>query len=178
MKIIFWNCWGLGNPLTVHHFKGICKSHSPDMAFVAKSKNDDKKVQAWLRKYGMTGVITVRPVGRAWGLALTWNETVDISNVVINSFLISCDVLMVESQQSFSLVGVYASTEASTRREQLGVLERSLPSRLNSIVIRGDFNVVLRAHEKERDSSIDKGSIKDFRDFMMATQLVDLGFTG
>ncbi|KAG8639407.1 hypothetical protein MANES_14G140364v8 [Manihot esculenta] len=38
MKLLSWNCQGLGNPLTIRHLKGMCASYSPDLLFVMETK--------------------------------------------------------------------------------------------------------------------------------------------
>lgn len=70
MKILCWNCQGLGNTLTVHHYTGISKSHSPDLVFQSEAKN--KEVTKFLAKGGIINNFIVDPLGTACGLVLGW----------------------------------------------------------------------------------------------------------
>jgi exonuclease III len=38
MKILSWNCQGLGNPRTVRALKKLLASHSPDLLFIMETK--------------------------------------------------------------------------------------------------------------------------------------------
>ena len=70
MKLISWNCRGLGRPLTVHNLKGICKSHSLKVGFLCEIKNQSCLVVEKLRGYGFTNFYCVNPEGRASGLVM------------------------------------------------------------------------------------------------------------
>jgi exonuclease III len=38
MKIISWNCQGLGNPKTVRALRKLLNHHSPDLVFIMETK--------------------------------------------------------------------------------------------------------------------------------------------
>jgi exonuclease III len=43
MKIISWNCQGLGNPKTVRAFKKLMQTHQPDIIFLMETKLLEKQ---------------------------------------------------------------------------------------------------------------------------------------
>jgi exonuclease III len=50
MKIISWNCRGLGNPTAVRALKKLLKTQCPDLVFLMETrlKADDKKAKSTL----------------------------------------------------------------------------------------------------------------------------------
>ncbi|KAI4300718.1 hypothetical protein L6164_034061 [Bauhinia variegata] len=178
MKLLFWNCQGMGNPLTVHNLKGICRSHSPEVMFLSETKNENGKVKGWLKKCRFLNTEMVEPIGRAGGLALAWKENISISDMVCDSFFISCTINDVVDGYFFHFIGIYASTDANNRRSQFQRLEGVIDTMRGRIVIGGDFNTILYNHEKKGGIEVEEANMQDFRDFIFSNQLADLGLSG
>ena len=79
MKILTWNCRGLGKPLTVHSLKGICRSHSPEVVFLYETKNQPLFVSNILGASGYNNCFCVDPIGIVGGLVVGWKDTVQAS---------------------------------------------------------------------------------------------------
>lgn len=47
MKIIVWNCLGLGNGLAVHDLLDVQRQEDPDILFMSETKMDKDKVQGF-----------------------------------------------------------------------------------------------------------------------------------
>ncbi|KAI4313183.1 hypothetical protein L6164_026181 [Bauhinia variegata] len=150
---------GMRNPLTVHALKEICKSHSPDVVFLAETKNNEDKVQAWLKKCKFRNFVNVNPRSTARGLVLAWNDMVLLTNVTSDSFCIACDVLSAGSNNTISLVGIHASSDVAIRKDQF--------QRQGATIVWGDFNIVLYEHEKKGGAVLDGNTMNDFKEFLM-----------
>ncbi|KAI4297235.1 hypothetical protein L6164_037130 [Bauhinia variegata] len=176
MKLLFWNYQGMGNPLIVHNLKGMCRSHSPEVMFLSETKNESGKVKGWLKKCRFLNMKMVEPIGRAGGLALAWKENTSISDLVCDSFFISYTINDVIGGSFFHLIGIYASTDANSRRLQFQRLAGVIATMKGRIVIGGDFSTILYNHEKKGGIEVEEANMQDFRDFIFSNHLADLGF--
>jgi exonuclease III len=79
MRIITWNCRGLGNGPAIHGLLDVQKREAPDILFLSETKHD-RKWMDWLRwKIEMPNMITVDSVRMAGGLALFWKREIDVT---------------------------------------------------------------------------------------------------
>lgn len=69
MRIFSWNCYGLTNPLTIHHLRRTYNSSSPDVLFLMETKNNSFFVRRILNSFGYVDMLAVSPIGMAEGMA-------------------------------------------------------------------------------------------------------------
>ena len=75
MKLITWNCRGLGNGPAIRGLLDIQKQEAPDILFLSETKHDGK----WLRwKLEMPNFVTVDSVRTSGGLALFWRRGIEV----------------------------------------------------------------------------------------------------
>jgi len=70
MKIISWNCQGLGNPLTVQALRALVVHEKPEVVFLMETKNQDIVIQQIQRRLKFPRSFMVSPRGLAGGMAL------------------------------------------------------------------------------------------------------------
>ncbi|XP_070018125.1 uncharacterized protein [Nicotiana sylvestris] len=90
MKALVWNYTGMGvggGSLTVPFLKETTPLHSPNMIFLSETKNRDRIVQRVQRQLEMAHVITVEPMGLSGGLALFWNDNIQVLTGDFNDIL-------------------------------------------------------------------------------------------
>lgn len=87
MKLLAWNCQGVGNPLTFRNLKELVKFHSPDCIFLMESRINFNRIDAICKVLGFSKVVTVEPIGIGGGLSLLWNQSLNVE--------------ILEKQQSF-----------------------------------------------------------------------------
>ncbi|XP_043725962.1 uncharacterized protein LOC122672566 [Telopea speciosissima] len=78
MKIIGWNCQGLGSPSTVRALYNLLKTNQPEIVFIMESKSKLAAVEKVKRKDGFQNCCTVEPNGSSRGLVLFWKDNVTI----------------------------------------------------------------------------------------------------
>lgn len=77
LKILSWNCQGLGNPLTVGRLQELRKRVDPDVIFLLEMKNPDVVVLQKVESLGYHNHAFVSPHGTAsGGLALLWKQEI------------------------------------------------------------------------------------------------------
>lgn len=70
MKLLCWNCQGLGTPLTVQALRTLVAQDRPDVVFLMETKNQVVVVRRTSRKLGFSNYCVVNSIGSGGGLAL------------------------------------------------------------------------------------------------------------
>ncbi|XP_072090467.1 uncharacterized protein [Arachis hypogaea] len=178
MRVLMWNCRGLGRPLTVHNMKGICRSHSTEICFFYEIKNQSCQVKRKLRASGFNYWFLRDPMGTAGGLTLAWKEGCVVEVFTSNDFFIVARVKDTKKNVDWGMVGVYLSYSDQIRRGQFEEVASVLDMLTGRVLIFGDFNAISRQHEKVRGSTKSPTSINDFNEFIDENSLKDLGMIG
>ncbi|MDV3200531.1 MAG: endonuclease/exonuclease/phosphatase family protein [Pigeon pea little leaf phytoplasma] len=176
MKMVMWNCRGLGKPLTVHNIKEIGKSHSPEVLFLCETKNNTLMVTEQCHKLGFNMVHCVSPQGMAGGLALAWKEEASVVIEGEADFYVQFrweDKALMRSWQVFA---VHLSSDERVRNQQYDTLIELIKSAGQYYIIAGDFNAISSYHEKAGGRMKTASSIDGFNAFVSSCGLLDLGF--
>ena len=75
MRILSWNCQGLGNTPTVRHLQGIPGQFPPEILFLSETKNKRSYLESLVEVLGYHNLQTVEPIGIGGGLAVMWTES-------------------------------------------------------------------------------------------------------
>ncbi|KAK1367590.1 hypothetical protein POM88_033682 [Heracleum sosnowskyi] len=82
MKILSWNCRGIGNPCTVNALRGWCWRDRPNFIFLMVTKNDGKRLERVQNKCGFSEGVSINSVGNSGGMGFWWRDV----NVVLCSY--------------------------------------------------------------------------------------------
>lgn len=81
MKIMSWNCRGLGSPSTVSQLKELLRLFKPELTFLCETKRRSEFVSNVCKKLGRENRWkAIEPIGRSGGLLVGWSEEVTIHN--------------------------------------------------------------------------------------------------
>lgn len=178
MKIIVWNCQGIGGPLTVSSLKEQVRLQAPDIVVLLETKNNAYRY-GWLQKQlGMNFLHVVAPKGLSGGLCMFWKEAQNVVLVKYANFLIEVGVHDIMHNFTWRFFAVYASTDDGVRRKQLGVLQDRINTCGEGCLVMGDFNDILDVTEKDGGRPRTIRSMYDFRRFVSDSHLLDLGYEG
>ncbi|CAA7042888.1 unnamed protein product [Microthlaspi erraticum] len=125
---------------------------------------------------GFLNYVTVPPVGRSGGLALFWNQSVNLSVDFLSPNLVDCYVQC--NGFSFYLSFVYGHPETRLRNDLWERLERYGTTRREPWFILGDFNEILGNHEKVGGRVRPEVSFHDFRRMVRTCAFTDLKSIG
>lgn len=94
MKILCWNCQGLGTPLTVQALRVLVTQERPSIIFIMETKNQEQKVLRLRRRLHFQNSFLVDPEGTAGGLAIFWDDQVIISieSSLVNVINAQCQI--------------------------------------------------------------------------------------
>ncbi|XP_071724704.1 uncharacterized protein [Rutidosis leptorrhynchoides] len=78
MKILSWNCQGLGSPLTIRALTALVAKEKPDVIFLVETKNRELVLSRIHRKLRFVNSYITNLIGTAGGLAMFWHSHVSI----------------------------------------------------------------------------------------------------
>uniref|UniRef100_A0A803Q3T6 PHD finger protein ING n=1 Tax=Cannabis sativa TaxID=3483 RepID=A0A803Q3T6_CANSA len=112
MKMISWNCRGLGPSRNVQFLKELVAQKRPNVIFLCETLTNKVKVDSMCRSLQFEGSFTVEAHGHSGGVALLWKNK---DEVVIDSFSKNHidGFVTFEGQQSFRFTGLYVHYRAN-----------------------------------------------------------------
>ena len=177
LKVVAWNCQGLGNPWTVQRLREICKKYDPDVIFLSETKNPHHVVNKKLEKLGFTNLKTIPPHGVAGGgLAIIWKEWLNLE--IMSSCSSYFDTRISYEGNVSYLTFIYGSTDKRRRKQTWNYLTSLALIRDAAWLITGDFNDISGNHEKQGGRERSEASFADFMVFLSEGDLYDLQHSG
>jgi exonuclease III len=178
MRLLSWNCRGLGDPQTVRELSLLLKERDPSILFLSETRLDSVGVELLRVSTKFNYAFCVPRLRTGGGLAMLWSDKVDLR---LNSFSknhIDASVVIKDSGKEFRVTGFYGNPETHKRKETWALLKflshhGSLPW-----VCMGDFNELLDHSECTGTARRPDWQIRDFREALAFAQLFDLGFEG
>ncbi|KAG2712613.1 hypothetical protein I3760_04G135300 [Carya illinoinensis] len=165
MKLLSWNCRGLGNPRTVQDLCSMAESNKPQLVFIMETKIRKQKSERIKRRLACEGCFVVEAVGKGGGLMLLWDSNVDVEIINFSQRHINAWVGGDGGTRWF-LTCFYGPPETVRRKEAWLMLKAMKPRGNEGWLIVGDFNV--------RPES----QMELFREVLREGNLNDLGWRG
>lgn len=185
MRIISWNCTGLGNPTAVRALKKLLKSKCLDVVFLMETrlKHSDKKAKSTFTCGPLSNLFTIDcnyvNGHRSGGLALLWNDSVTMEILNANKMYIDAYITACNNNTSWFISGIYGNPYYSQKHLTCEAIYDLSHQRNNAKwLIFGDFNLILNSFEKLGENSIDYHHTSMFNETLNNCDLNDLGFYG
>ncbi|KAL0409763.1 UNVERIFIED_CONTAM: putative mitochondrial protein [Sesamum radiatum] len=176
MIVLSWNCRGLGTSSTVRKLGEVLREHHPAVVFLSETKCGHHRFESVKQQLGLFGVC-VPAIGRSGGLALLWQQEVNIQLRLFSRFHIDVEVLSYDNIAGWRCTGFYGAAEASHRKVGWDILKRLSRQSDAPWMCIGDFNEILFQYEKT-GASRPAWQILDFRQTLSFCDFSDLGYWG
>lgn len=115
MKLLSWNCRGLGKPSAFRALRNLIKVNCPDVVLLMETKlsESDPKVKSLLSFGPLTNMFMVNcnisSRNRSEGLALIWNNTVNIDILNFNKMIVDCYITPCNDNTHWYATSFYGS---------------------------------------------------------------------
>ncbi|CAM8912119.1 unnamed protein product [Rhodiola kirilowii] len=175
MKVLAWNCRGIGSPSAVRALKEVIRSSSPLVVGLIETKCGNRRCEIVRLKLGFDCCFVVPARGRSGGLALFWNNSTDVSVVSFSGFHID---FTLRHRGSVHVTLFYGNPRSSLRHKSWDLIRR-LRGLINlPWCVIGDFNEIFNFSESTSSNLSRRGLMENFRQALLDCELMDLGFKG
>ena len=79
MKIVSWNCRGLGNGPAVRSLLELGRTEEPDILFLCETRLKEKELGRFRWLLGLANMVAWKDEGSGRGVALFWRQGVDVT---------------------------------------------------------------------------------------------------
>lgn len=164
MKLISWNCRGLGQALTVRTAKNLARQHGANLIFLMETKCCVEKLKGMGLSLGFKFSYGVDPIGYSGGLWAAWDDKYKVVPMYkCANFL----VLLVEDERGvkWALCLVYGHPRLNERKWVWDFLSGYLEQLNMPMLVVGDYNQILTMGEKLSANLRSPGGIEWLQDF-------------
>lgn len=178
MNALAWNCRGVGNRRTVQEVLALSKANIPKLVFLCETRQAANKVEKMKWRLGLKGFCGVSSDGFSGGLALFWDESLQVS--LLDSCARYIDVMIRDNATGVQWRGtfVYGEPRVENRYLMWEHLVRLKGVSNEPWFVCGDFNEAAWQHEHFSSTSQGEAQMTAFRDALLDCELWDLGFSG
>lgn len=179
MRILAWNCRGLGGPSTVSQLKESLRDFKPGIVFLSETKRKQGFVGSVCKKLGWKDRwYAVDPIGRSASLMVGWSVDVTVHQVISSRFSIEMEVETADTNGKLWVIFVYASNKERERIDQWNELWLKKNTWGTRWLLGGDFNAIRTPQEKKGGRVRTVASCKGFQDFIAKMQMEEVDYQG
>lgn len=177
MKVVTWNCRGLGNGPTVKGLLDVQKKEAPDVLFLSETKLDQKRMEWFRWKLGLTNMVVKKSEGRSGGLALFWRNGIQVKPGLKSRYHIDAEITG-DDGFTWRFTGMYGEPQHDKKEATWKLLKTIQHHSDKPWLCVGDFNEILMGWEKEGGAARPQRCMDRFKETLEECGFHDLGFVG
>ncbi|XP_021836344.2 uncharacterized protein [Spinacia oleracea] len=177
MKILSWNCQGLGNSWTVNALRDWCWRERPNIVFLMETMIDAGRLERIRNICGFVKGVCLSSDGRSGGMGFWWRD-INVATGTYSAHHFIADILDQNNSLAWRAVGIYGWPEQENKHLTWTMMERIKASSSVPCVMFGDFNEILSHSEKDGGPPRCERVMDAFRGAIDGCGLRDLGYKG
>ncbi|KAL7197599.1 hypothetical protein ACSBR2_020188 [Camellia fascicularis] len=176
MKLLVWNCRGVGNKVFKRNLRELISTHKPTILVLMETKVQLSSMGLFFNKLGFTASTHVDPVGKCGGIWMLWDPfKATVIALDANTQVIHARIKR-DNFQDWILSAVYASPNPRLRDALWNNLESMADNTSEPWLVAGDFNDFANQNEKRSFSTNqDQARTGKFQARLNRCKLMDLG---
>jgi exonuclease III len=185
MKILSWNCRGLGKPSAVRALRQLILTHHPDIVFLTETKLQKSEIVPKINAFGnrLPNIFcvdcTLTSSNRRRGLAMLWTNNVNLSVTGFNERMIDCYVDCGNNDDSWRATSIYGYSNHHQKPRTCELIsDLSSSNHHENWLLFGDFNLILNSNEKYGGRHNCDNTASLCHNTFNSCSLTDLGFHG
>lgn len=176
MIVLLWNCHGIGHSSTVRSLRNYAVSHRLDVVFLSEVKiMHVDRIEKIVKILGFASFEFVPAQGRAGGLLLAWNSSMNIQIILANESVINCLICNTSEECPWQFTSIYGPVVPILRPQFWDYLTEISAAYQGPWVVGGDFNVALTSVDKLGGRPVALSSTGRFRQMLDETGLIGSG---
>jgi exonuclease III len=185
MKVLSWNCRGLGKATAIRALKKLLQTHKPDVIFLMETKFTQADFQKRCKLSGDTFPNSfivnccISTSNRSGGLAMFWTNDVNLNIIAYNDRYIDCYVDGDNANIGWRATGLYGFSCHQQKPQTCDMIKTLFQnnSHVNWLLF-GDFNMILSHSEKLGGNNINYSYSMMLQNCLNECDLLDLGYHG
>lgn len=178
MRVLSWNCQGLGATLTGENLKRLCKKQQPEILFLMETRQSEDRIREWKRKLKFSDYFVVNPLRTGGGLAILWRDTVQVSILDWSPNYIDTQISFLSEAFSCKITWLYGTPLENAKVAFWNSMTTHFIPQSQPWLVIGDCNEITGPSDKWGGAPPDQWRLKLFQDFIDNGQLRDLHFQG
>ncbi|CAL1353835.1 unnamed protein product [Linum trigynum] len=181
MRLLSYNCCGLGSKRAVRALKSLLRRASPQVVFLMETKQAKAENEETQKELGFAGgdswpTDTSRG-GRAEGLCVWWKEEVELTVMHASSHCMDLKIVG-EGGEIWRFTGIYGWPGSGQKHNTWDLIRGLARQWEGPWLCGGDFNEILSGEEKRCGQVREENDIEAFQECLVEGDLRDLGFHG
>lgn len=150
MRLMAWNCRGMGGTSTISQLNESIRVHLPELVFICETKQSRGSMGIVSKRLKFENIWEVRdPIGKKEGMLIAWKDSVHIKSFWRNDFCIEVQLESDDANDSFWVIFVHASIDPKERQNQWTELKLRKQRWRERWVLGGNLNDIKSQEEKE-----------------------------
>lgn len=149
LKMLSWNCRGLGKNDTMIYLKKMVGSHRLDCLFFMETKIDKGKWRKSVETLKFPNSYIVETVGMGGDIALLWIEELNIQCMPISRRILKCTVKDGVEGHTWNLLTCHGTPYKKEKKEFWENLSQVIDNCVVSWLLVGDLNEVIDDSKKQ-----------------------------
>lgn len=172
------NCRGVGNSRTICDLTALVQYCNLKLVFLSETRQSEERVKKLRWRLGLKGCLAVSSNGLSGGIALFWEENLDVKLITIDNRLIDVSVQETPSSPIWRCTFVYGEPRVENRHQMWELLRRIKSRSPHPWLMMGDFNEAMWQFEHFSETRRGERQMEAFRDVLISCELHDIGFKG